>query len=324
MKKSSKIIYSILAVFGIFIIGASLYYVIANNENKNKNNEIKEKVLSEINYLEEKIVNIFNQMNQIEYDNYKISVESIEQGETNSSSEDTNDETSGQSNSTSSGNSQQSEEGTSGGSMSQESGVKSSSNSKQNNDEQESNQKYTLQRTGILTEEQNIDWSTTKIEIESLYTSLPTITLDLYNTDIDQNEILNFDSEIDILTEKIKAESKQETLNQLVNVYDYIVKFIKQINNEELEIVGIETKQNILKAYSKLDGDDWNSINQDIQTAIEVFSRLLTNKDLSTENQYFTNKTYIMLSELKSSIEKQDKEIFLIKYEELVEELRKV
>ena len=104
MKKSSKIIYSILAVFGIFIIGASLYYVIANNENKNKNNELKEKVLSEINYLEEKIVNIFNQMNQIEYDNYKISVESIEQGETNSSSEDTNDETSGQSNSTSSGN----------------------------------------------------------------------------------------------------------------------------------------------------------------------------------------------------------------------------
>ena len=42
LKKSSKIIYSILAVFGIFIIGASLYYVIANNENKNKNNESNE------------------------------------------------------------------------------------------------------------------------------------------------------------------------------------------------------------------------------------------------------------------------------------------
>lgn len=327
LKKSNKIIYSIFIVFGIFIIGASLYYVIANNENKNKNNDIKEKVISEISYLEEKTVNIFNKMNQIEYDNYKISVENIEEGQSSGASEDTNDENNQQSTSESSSNSEQSNQELSGEqnqNNSQASGENSSSNSKQNTDEQENNQKYVLQRTGVLTEEKNIDWDTTKIEIESLYTSLPTITLDLYNTNIDQNEILSFNSEIDILTEKIKSESKQDTLTQLVNVYDFIVKFMKQVNDDELEVVGIETKQNILKAYSKLDTDDWNSINQDIQTAIEIFSKLMTNKDLNNDNQYFINKTYIMLNELKNSIEKQDKEIFLIKYEELVEELRKV
>lgn len=327
LKKSNKIIYSIFIVFGIFIIGASLYYVIANNENKNKNNDIKEKVISEISYLEEKTVNIFNKMNQIEYGNYKISVENIEEGQSSGASEDTNDENNQQSTSESSSNSEQSNQELSGEqnqNNSQASGENSSSNSKQNTDEQENNQKYVLQRTGVLTEEKNIDWDATKIEIESLYTSLPTITLDLYNTNIDQNEILSFNSEIDILTEKIKSESKQDTLTQLVNVYDFIVKFMKQVNDDELEVVGIETKQNILKAYSKLDTDDWNSINQDIQTAIEIFSKLMTNKDLNNDNQYFINKTYIMLNELKNSIEKQDKEIFLIKYEELVEELRKV
>ena len=189
LKKSSKIIYSILAVFGIFIIGASLYYVIANNENKNKNNDIKQKVISEISYLEEKTVNIFNKMNQIEYDNYKISVENIEEGQSSGASEDTNDENNQQNTSESSSNSEQSNQGQTSepnANNSQTSGGNSSSNSKQNTDEQESNQKYVLQRTGVLTEERNIDWNATKIEIESLYTSLPTITLDLYNTNIDQ------------------------------------------------------------------------------------------------------------------------------------------
>ena len=47
--------------------------------------------MSEINYMEQKIVLLFNKMNQIEYENYKISTESIESSE--SSSEGTNGET---------------------------------------------------------------------------------------------------------------------------------------------------------------------------------------------------------------------------------------
>ena len=91
MKKNSKFMYSLIIVVGIIIIGAGIYYVVAKNENKSNQNEIKQKVLSEINYMEQKIVLLFNKMNQIEYENYKISTESIESSE--SSSEGTNGET---------------------------------------------------------------------------------------------------------------------------------------------------------------------------------------------------------------------------------------
>lgn len=91
MKKNSKFMYSLILVVGIIIIGAGIYYVVAKNENKSNQNEIKQKVLSEINYMEQKIVLLFNKMNQIEYENYKISTESIESSE--SSSEGTNGET---------------------------------------------------------------------------------------------------------------------------------------------------------------------------------------------------------------------------------------
>ena len=91
MKKNSKFMYSLIIVVGIIIIGAGIYYVVAKNENKSNQNEIKQKVLSEINYMEQKIVLLFNKMNQIEYEKYKISTESIESSE--SSSEGTNGET---------------------------------------------------------------------------------------------------------------------------------------------------------------------------------------------------------------------------------------
>lgn len=91
MKKNSKFMYSLIIVVGIIIIGAGIYYVVAKNENKSNQNENKQKVLSEINYMEQKIVLLFNKMNQIEYENYKISTESIESSE--SSSEGTNGET---------------------------------------------------------------------------------------------------------------------------------------------------------------------------------------------------------------------------------------
>ena len=91
MKKNSKFMYSLIIVVGIIIIGAGIYYVVAKNENKSNQNEIKQKVSSEINYMEQKIVLLFNKMNQIEYENYKISTESIESSE--SSSEGTNGET---------------------------------------------------------------------------------------------------------------------------------------------------------------------------------------------------------------------------------------
>ena len=65
----------------------------------------------------------------------------------------------------------------------------------QSGNQKENNQKYTLQAVGVLTEEKNIDWDSVKVEIENLYTSLPTITLDLYQLNVEQSDILNLNNE---------------------------------------------------------------------------------------------------------------------------------
>ena len=99
-------------------------------------------------------------------------------------------------------------------------------------------------------------------------------------------------------------------------------KFAQQ--EDEVYKTLIETKSNIFKGYSKLDEQKWDEIASDIKNATNVYSKLLTNPNIDTSKQYSINKGYIMLNELQKAAEKQDTEIFLIKYKNLLEEINNI
>ena len=89
--------------------------------------------------------------------------------------------------------------------------------------------------------------------------------------------------------------------------------------SEISEFLGIEAQEviditrTVLLAYKE-------RINQIIDGAIQIFTEVITS--VNNENkQYNLNKIYVMLQEMKNAIVKQDTEIFLIKYKNLVEEL---
>ena len=69
---------------------------------------------------------------------------------------------------------------------------------------------YTMQQEGVLTNTNAIDWNKVKNEIELIYTSIPTITLDLYGLNINQDEILNFNRQYDNLTVLVKNQNKKK------------------------------------------------------------------------------------------------------------------
>lgn len=178
---------------------------------------------------------------------------------------------------------------------------------------------FTLKSGGVLTSKENINWDIVKSEIENLYLSIPTITIDLYNQNVNQDEILAFNKEFDNLTIVAKDEKKVETLTQLSKIYDYLPKFMQ--DEDELEKILVETKSNIFKAYSKLDNQNWTEISSDVKNAIDVYSRLLTNPNIDNNKQYSISKAYIMLNELQNAVNIKDTSVFLIKYKNLLEEI---
>ena len=302
----------------LIVIIAVLGFVIYSNANKGEENNQQEKVLSEIKYVESKLVQLFNEMNKIESRNYSISIGEI-------SKDNNSNQSSGQSDGQSSGQSS-SESGAGGGEGGTSSGEQSSSsgNSNSSSNTDQDKKKYELQLSGVLTNKEDINWDYVKGEIENLYTSIATITLDLYQIGANQDNILAFNQQIDNLSVVVKDENKELTLSELSNLYTNLSNITQSLEGNETYKIVVRIKENIFKAYSKLDAGKWDEITNDINNAISTYSELLTDTSNGIDNQYEVNKGYILINEMQNAVKLQDVSVFLIKYKNLLEELNSI
>ena len=320
MKNFKRISYIILIVI-ILILSLIIYF----SASKNNDNEQDKKGVSEIRYVESKLVDLINSMNNIESRNYKISVSEVSKetsensGETSSGSGSNSGGSSSSSGGDSSdGSGSQSDSGQSQGGSSQTSAGNESA------ENQDDNKKFELTPSGVLTNNEDINWDIIKSEVENMYSSIPTVTIDLYQLNLNQEDILNFNKEYDNLTVAVKNESKEETLSALSKLYDFMPKFIKNTSEEESYKKVLQTKADIFKAYSKLDAGDWGQIESDINNSIQTYSQLLSDTNVDESKQYNLSKGYIMLNELQNAVKLKDTEVFLIKYKNLIEELNSI
>lgn len=294
MKKYTKFAYIILIV----IVLASVFFVFKIVKKDNSNENIEEKILSEIKHLESEFQDLFNQLDNISFEKYKISSSEIKQEEKESSNESKD----------------------SGGTEGESS---DESNSSKGDSEESEAKQYKIEENGILTKDSEIDWNQIKNNVERIYVSLYPMTVDLYQIYTNQQDIVDFNKEYDNLIKIVKDEDKQVTLNELSILYDYLPKFVEACTDKEKEKVIIKTKSYIFKAYSVLEEEKWENVSENVNSAIQEFSKIVTNEsDRESRNQYTLNKAYVMIKELQNAINLRDKEVFLIKYKNLLEELQ--
>lgn len=196
-----------------------------------------------------------------------------------------------------------------------------SKSSSQNTSTNSVPEQYSLEKEGILTSKSDINWNEMKNEVENIYTIVPTMTLDLYNLNINQEDILNFNKELDDLTIAVKNEDKENTLIKLANLYRYLPAYANIISNDKNYISLLETKSNIFNSYVFVNIDNWDEASNYTNKAIESYSRALNN--IKENNNYDTNKIYIILNEIQNTINIKDKDVFLIKYKNFIEETEK-
>lgn len=304
MAKHRSIAFICLSIIIVVII-VFMYQTISRGEGK----DAKEKALAEVEFVEVKLVGLLNKMNNIEIRNYNVSVTEITkkqstENETNSSSNNSSKNSKDEENTTNEKSDTSSEQKT---------------NDKESENQQ--NEKFQLKETGILTRNEDIDWEQVKNDVEILYSAIPTITLDLYQIQVTQEDILNFNKELDILTLAVQKSSKEETLKSLSALYDYLPKFIEKTTDDNLIKTIIQAKSNLFKAYSRLDSKNWQEISDITNQSIEAVTKLLTDANIESNKQYTVNKIYIMLNELQNAVKVQDINVFLIKYKNILEEM---
>ena len=150
LKKYSKIAYISILIIAL-IFGFFIYKVSGKNGTKE---DIKTKSLSEIKYLESKFTTLFNEVNNINFDDYKIIVKEEDKEQSSNTQASGNSESSGSS-------------GESSGGSQESSGSQGGNESKQSSDSSNQNKQFKLEEIGILTNDSETNWNVIKNNVRS-------------------------------------------------------------------------------------------------------------------------------------------------------------
>lgn len=281
----------------------------------------KQKLDQEIQYLDTKFVSLMNMLNNISFSNYKVTSEEVKEEKDESKG---NTSESGQGDSKSS-----SEEGASsesGGESGSNSGPESQSESGEESssgDNKEKNKIFKLTEDNILSLDSNTDigWDLIKSEIENLYSIWTTITIDMHTAGVNSNDILEFNTLLDSLAVQAKDENKQGSLDNLSKLYNLLPKYLNSYSNDEIKKSVLNTKAHLLTAFCMVDTDKWEDMHVEILKANQEFSTIINNINIDKNKKLNVNRAYLLLKEAQNSIETKDKDIFLIKYKNTIQEL---
>ncbi len=119
----------------------------------------------------------------------------------------------------------------------------------------------------------------------------------------------------------MQEENKADTLIVLSNMYNYIPTFLSQVTDNQKFISLLQTKAFIMQSYALIEQDKWDEMLSIIQKAIDTFLLVINQADNTNANVNTLNKIYIYLNEIKKTIQEKNKELYFVKYKNLVESI---
>lgn len=303
MKKFKKIAMLIILIFTVFILtGCS----------DNKNEDLKTKVISELDYMNTKIINMLNKLNNISFESYSILSEQVEL-----TSEEEKSKTGGQNGQSSSGSGGgQSSGGGNGGSGENQSAGGQSENT--------INSTTMVADTQLNKNRDEIDWNEIRKEIEELEESWVIIVLDLYSLNVKNDTILTCSDNINAVMVAIKSENKQESLASLADLYSSIPQFLQEIDADKNMQKIKQTQNYVINAYVLADDMNNTEIEKNITQGLTVYSEVMSDIDYTKDKTQKTNKVYVLLNELANSLTEKDSDVFYIKYKNFMKEIEAI
>ncbi len=294
-------------IFIIIFICILIIFGLVGCNNNSTAEDTKSKVTQELDYLDTQIVSISNNLNNIELQNYTLTSEEVTLGqeETNGSSEGS----SGQGGSSQGGG---------------ESSGQQKESSSQGGSDTENNKVTTMQmqvNSVLDSNENDIDWTTIKNEIETINEAWGIVILDLSSLNVDNNDILAFSATIDDCILSIKNEDKASALTNIAKLYSYIPKYESGISAQNSTQNIKQVKSYVINAYSLAEQDDWTGMESNMAEAEKTYRNITNDIDYIKDKEYKVNKTYVLMKELQNSLSYKDKKLFYVKYKNLIESI---
>lgn len=221
----------------IFLVALVIISFSGCSKQKTDEEQLRDKNISEIDYLDNYIMLMLNSINDIDLKQYDAKIEKTENlNEVLQESEETSSEDTG------------------------------------NNVVQ-----YSMVPNTILNANKTINWENLKLEIENLNNTWPSIIVDLYKANVDNKKLTEFSDLINTCIGNIKNENRTETLNSLAKLYEYIPVFLEKIVSDNQQVELAKTKVEVIKAYVNIDFANWEELKTSLDRAISNFEPIVNN-----------------------------------------------
>lgn len=278
----------------LIIILISITLTSCSNRSKEEE-KLKEKIIEEIFYIDTKIVEMLNELNNILLQNYQITSKEVELSKENEKSQSI-------------------------GTEGENSGTQNSAQAQ--NTEEKNMEVFELSQGNILGNTQTeIDWQKIKTNIELINTSWNVMLLDLYKMNKSSKNTNDFTNALNNSIISIKNEDKLASIINLSDLYKILPQFLNDISAKS-EIISLnQTKSYILSAYSFANQSNWEMVAQELVNAENEFLKVMMNVKFIKNKENKINSIYVGIKELQSSLNTQDIEIFFINYKNLIERL---
>ena len=224
-------------------------------------------------------------------------------------------------------NSQSSSE-TSNNNQSNSSQMKSNNNSSNNSDSKIPSEKYGLQYNNSLTEnnETNINWENIEYIYENIFIAWQTMQVDLTDQKVSSEIINKYNSDLNGIANSIIQQNKESTMINYFNLYADICDIVKYISKENNLLNLYYAKLYLLNAYTLSESKKWNEMYESVANSESYFKNSYNEKtegsSLKDINQSkYNEKIAMSLSNLKDSINLNDKSIFYIQYKNVMQML---
>lgn len=303
----------IVVLAAVFLSGCS----------KGKDGDLKTKVISELNFVNAKTIDMLNKLNNISFESYAIISEQVK---FNDEEKQNNQSQSGKSTETASGT----EEGGNSNGESSSKGDSGSTNGQKGQQSEQGSSNDKINTTNMVMnvelskDRNNIDWTTIKNDVELLNESWTIITIDLYTLNANSNTILNFSNKLNTAMVAIKNEDKQKSLTALADLYSSIPEFLREIDADKNMQKIRQTQSYVIDAYILADDMENTEINKNLTQAITTYSEVMSDIDYTKDKTEKTNKVYVLLNELANSLTKKDTDVFYIKYKNFMKEIEAI
>lgn len=286
---------------------------------KKEEADLTAKLNDEIKYLDTELILLINDFNNIKYGNFKVTVTEVKEDSNN-----TGNSNQAESTNSSSGNSENSQKkqgegstGSSGDSSSGENGQKQSQGEKANTQKD-----YEMVENSILEDNQQIDWKKIKTSIEVLASSWITVQIDLKSANVPDKKIEEFNNKLDLLIIAIKDETKNEAILNASEMHSLLYQFVELYNSNESNYINIlKTKSKILQALGNVEDKKWEDAQKKLTEATDIFQIVANNPGADANKKVNIDRSALLLHELELVTKLQEKQVFLMKYKNCIQEM---